>query len=603
MLIGKEGIYMCGIVGYLGQQDAKKIVLDGLKRLEYRGYDSAGMSLYDPKQNGFKLFKEKGRIAELEKQLTPMDAIAGIGHTRWATHGKVNRENAHPHISLDHRFTIVHNGVIDNHKALKRRYFPDHVFSSETDTEVIVELVALFAKQMPVLDAIRKTLKLLHGSYALLVIDHNTPETLYAAKHKSPLLMGQADHGMVIGSDMMALIGTAESYMALNDETFLRMSKDHVTIYDLDGEVVPYEMAPFKMDALASDKGEFPHYMLKEIYEQPTILRRIISKFFNEDGLININETLLNKIRGHKRIHILAAGTSMHAGLIGKVLFEQWTGLPTEVHIASEFAYQTPLLGDEPYFILISQSGETADLRACLLDLKRKKLPTLTITNVITSTLAREADDALEIFAGPEIAVASTKAYTAQIAVLSILAFALSHQTFDLKRELSDVAIAMEDFLDGCEGLETLVKETLIKDHCFYIGRGTDYHVSLEAALKLKEISYIHTEGFAAGELKHGTIALIEPGTPVIAIISNDKTAENTRSNLSEVQSRGASTLTITFESLHEPEDHIVLKNINPSLSPLLTVLPTQLIAYHAALILGHDIDKPRNLAKSVTVE
>lgn len=593
---------MCGIVGYLGLNDAKEIILNGLKRLEYRGYDSAGMSLYDGENKTFQLFKEKGRIVELEKSLTTMKAALGIGHTRWATHGKVNRENAHPHMSSDQRFSIVHNGVIDNHKALKTMYFDNHAFKSETDTEVIVELMALFAKQMPVPNAMRKTLKLLQGSYALLVIDHESPDTLYAAKHRSPLLLATADDGMIIGSDMMALIGTAERYMALEDETFLQMSKDDATIYDLDGTVLPYDMSVFDMDVLHTEKGNFPHYMLKEIYEQPTMLRGIISKFFN-GNTINISQMLLKSIKKHNRLHILAAGTSMHAGFIGKGLFEKLTGIPTEVHIASEFAYQMPILGDKPYFILISQSGETADLRACLLNLKKKQYPTLTITNVITSTLAREADDALEIFAGPEIAVASTKAYTAQIAVLSILAYALSCQTFALKRELSEVAIAMEQCLDNVDYIDDLVKQTLTKDHCFYIGRGNDYHVSLEAALKLKEISYIHTEGFAAGELKHGTIALIETDTPVIAIISNDKTAQNTRSNLAEVHSRGAKTLTIVFESLQEPGDEIVLKNVNPSLAPLLTVLPSQLIAYYAALNRGHDIDKPRNLAKSVTVE
>jgi len=593
---------MCGIVGYLGKDNAKEIVLNGLKRLEYRGYDSAGMSLFDESSHKFVNFKEKGRIKILEESLTLDHSSMGIGHTRWATHGRVNRENAHPHTSEDGRFTIVHNGVIDNHNKLKKLYFENHTFKSETDTEVICELIALYAQKMPSTDAIRKVLKMLHGSYALLVIDHDDPNTLYAAKFKSPLLIGKSDNGMVIGSDMMALVGTADNYLALDDETFLRVTKNNFTLYDLDGEVLPYQMSPLDIDDFSSEKGEFDHYMLKEIHEQPAVLRRIISKYFN-DTTIHIDDEIINTIKSHDRIHILAAGTSMHAGLIGKGLLESFSNIPTEVHIASEFAYQQPLLGEKPFFILISQSGETADLRACLVNLKKAQHKVLTITNVRTSTLAREADFALELHAGPEIAVASTKAYTAQIAVLSILAYALSNQSFDLKRELSETAQAMEHFLDKYEVMEKFAKDYLQKPNCFYIGRGSDYYVGLEAALKLKEISYIQTEGFAAGELKHGTIALIEEGTPVIAIISNDKTAENTRSNLSEVKSRGAKTLTITFESLKENGDEIVLDNINPSLSPLLTVIPTQLIAYYAALHRGHDIDKPRNLAKSVTVE
>ncbi len=593
---------MCGIVGYLGEGNARSIVLEGLKRLEYRGYDSAGMSLYDETEQYFNVYKEKGRIQALESIVDMERSPMGIGHTRWATHGKVNRENAHPHRSADGRFTVVHNGVIDNYSKLRDLYFDGHTFQSETDTEVVVELIAHYASKMPSQDAIRKVLKMLHGSYAMLVIDALEPGTLYAAKYKSPLLIGKSDQGIIIGSDMMALVGTADNYLPLDDETFVRITRKNFTQYDLDGEVLPYTMSKLEMDDFTSEKGEFDHYMLKEIHEQPAVLRRIISKYFNETH-VHIDERLLKTIRQHERIHILAAGTSMHAGMIGKELLESLAGIPCEVHIASEFAYQQPLLGDKPFFILISQSGETADLRACLLNLKKANHPSLTITNVRTSTLAREADHSLELHAGPEIAVASTKAYTAQIAVLAILAYSMSEQTFDLKRELSEVAQAMEHFLDRYESVETLTTNLLTKRNCFYIGRGSDYHVCLEAALKLKEISYIQTEGFAAGELKHGTIALIEEGTPVIAIISNDKTAENTRSNLSEVKSRGAHTLTITFESLSENGDEIVLDNINPSLAPLLTVIPTQLIAYYAALKRGHDIDKPRNLAKSVTVE
>jgi glucosamine--fructose-6-phosphate aminotransferase (isomerizing) len=576
--------------------------MNGLRRLEYRGYDSAGVSLYNPETETFELIKKKGRIATLEAALPLYETPIAIGHTRWATHGRVSEENAHPHTSSSGRFTIVHNGVIDNHLDLRKRYLKDVTFKSETDSEVIACLIEYFSSTMSTEASIRKTLSVLEGSYALLVMDSDDPWTMFGAKNKSPLLLGKGEKGMVIGSDMMALIDVADNYLALDDLTMVRMDKKNFTLYNLEGEVLPYALSELELDAFDSDKGEFDHFMMKEIHEQPAVLRRIIGEYFNETH-IRIDDALIESMASRDRIYILAAGTSMHAGLVGKNLIESLTDIPVEVHVASEFAYDPPKLTKNPQFILISQSGETADLRACLMNIKKENLPTLTITNVKTSTLAREADAYLQLFAGPEIAVASTKAYTAQIAVLAILAYALSAQTFDLKRELSEVAIAMEDFLSKSDTLEEDVKTLLTKRNAFYIGRGIDYKVCMEAALKLKEISYIQTEGFAAGELKHGTIALIEEDTPVIAIIANKKTSENTRSNLSEVESRGALTYTIALESVARDDDDVVLGNVSPLLSPLITVLPTQLIAYYAALHRNLDIDKPRNLAKSVTVE
>jgi len=593
---------MCGIVGYIGNDNARTIVMNGLRRLEYRGYDSAGVSLYNPETETFELIKKKGRIATLEAALPLYETPIAIGHTRWATHGRVSEENAHPHTSSSGRFTIVHNGVIDNHLDLRKRYLKDVTFKSETDSEVIACLIEYFSSTMSTEASIRKTLSVLEGSYALLVMDSDDPWTMFGAKNKSPLLLGKGEKGMVIGSDMMALIDVADNYLALDDLTMVRMDKKNFTLYNLEGEVLPYALSELELDAFDSDKGEFDHFMMKEIHEQPAVLRRIIGEYFNETH-IRIDDALIESMASRDRIYILAAGTSMHAGLVGKNLIESLTDIPVEVHVASEFAYDPPKLTKNPQFILISQSGETADLRACLMNIKKENLPTLTITNVKTSTLAREADAYLQLFAGPEIAVASTKAYTAQIAVLAILAYALSAQTFDLKRELSEVAIAMEDFLSKSDTLEEDVKTLLTKRNAFYIGRGIDYKVCMEAALKLKEISYIQTEGFAAGELKHGTIALIEEDTPVIAIIANKKTSENTRSNLSEVESRGALTYTIALESVARDDDDVVLGNVSPLLSPLITVLPTQLIAYYAALHRNLDIDKPRNLAKSVTVE
>ncbi|MBE0700479.1 MAG: glutamine--fructose-6-phosphate transaminase (isomerizing), partial [Acholeplasmataceae bacterium] len=533
---------MCGIVGFIGNKDAKEVILNGLTRLEYRGYDSAGISLFNSKYQAFDVFKDEGRVLKLiEATKKTLKSHIGIGHTRWATHGKVTKENAHPHYSQSKRFILVHNGVIENNETLRDQYLSDSIFYSQTDTEVIAQLIESFSSYLHVENAILTTLKLLEGSYALLVIDTTTPDIIYAAKNKSPLVVGKSDDGTTIASDLMALAGYSDTYFALDDKTFVVAYKNDVRVYNLNHELQKIKMQPVEIDATSSEKGAFEHYMLKEINEQPAIIRKISSQYFKE-GVIAISDDIRNAINTCDRIYILAAGTSMHAGLIGKVLFEKQINLPVEVHIASEFAYHMPLLTKKPFFLMISQSGETADLRACLVNLKAMGHQILTITNVKTSTLARESNYFLEIFAGPEIAVASTKAYVAQIAVLSILTYALSKKDFDLKHELSLVAIAIENFL-ASNDIVAYVHDKLKRRNCFYIGRGLDYYTCLEAALKLKEISYIQTEGFAAGELKHGTIALIEEGTPVIALVSDHHISANTRSNLNEVISRGANTM------------------------------------------------------------
>ncbi|MFP4286985.1 MAG: glutamine--fructose-6-phosphate transaminase (isomerizing) [Candidatus Izemoplasmataceae bacterium] len=594
---------MCGIVGYVGQKNAKDIILEGLTKLEYRGYDSAGLCLYDEAKGRFELYKDKGRVAHLKSLINGSTAShTGIGHTRWATHGKVNQENAHPHFSSSNRFMIVHNGVIENFNQLKEMYLKEHIFSSDTDTEVIVELIEQFSQALSVEEAITKTLKLLKGSYAILAVDQQDKNKLYAAKNKSPLLLGKGENDLLVASDLMAMVGYCESYLPLEDHTFLVINKEMVTLFDLDLNPLEIKLSVMDFEDNVSDLGIYPHYMLKEITEQPAVMRTIMSKYFKDNQVV-LDQNIKALLKGASRIHMLAAGTSMHAGYIGKTLFERLAKKPVEVHIASEFAYYPPVLGDDDVFILISQSGETADLRACLTYLKKHHYKTLTITNVKTSTLAREADHFLEIYAGPEIAVASTKAYTAQSALLSILAYSLDNHPFDLRLELTKLSNAMDTFLEHYESLKGYATEYLTKRNCFYIGRGMDYFVCLEAALKLKEISYIQTEGFAAGELKHGTIALIEENTPVIGIISEEKIALNTRSNLKEVESRGAHTLKIVTESLKEPGDQIILPDVHPLLRAILLVLPTQILAYYAALERGLDIDKPRNLAKSVTVE
>jgi len=591
---------MCGIVGYIGNNNAKTIVLNGLKRLEYRGYDSAGMSLLE--KGTYQTFKEKGRITNLERAISIDHASLAIGHTRWATHGKVSVANAHPHTSSSGRFIVVHNGVIDNHQSLKERYFKTHTFKSETDTEVLAELIDVFAENKDVDDAIRDVLSLIDGSYALLIADQENPGTLYAAKYKSPLLIGHGANGSVVGSDMVALIGESNTYMSLDDQTFVRVGNHEIQTFDLGGNPLKNHFIPFELDYEDAQKGAYPHYMLKEIHEQPAVIRRILQEYYGTAPSASIDPELLNHMR-HKRLYIVAAGTSMHAGLIGKVLIETLAKQPCEVHIASEFAHNPPFLDDNAFFIMISQSGETADLRAALLNIKQENQAVLTLSNVPTSTLARESDFSLSLHAGPEIAVASTKAYVAQLGVLAILANALGGEPLDMHTMLSDAAVSMEGMLEKADSLEAMPPRILTKRNAFYIGRGLDYGVALEAALKLKEISYIQTEGFAAGELKHGTLALIEDDTPVIAIITDKNVAANTRSNLSEVEARGAKTFTITTESLASDGDDVILRDVHPLLTPLISIIPTQLISYYAAKMLGNDIDKPRNLAKSVTVE
>ncbi len=594
---------MCGIVGYVGKKQAKEIVLNGLTKLEYRGYDSAGLSLFDQKVNRFEVFKETGRVNELKKALEDtLESSIAIGHTRWATHGKVTRDNAHPHVSKSGRFILVHNGVIENSDQLYQQYIPDYELKSETDTEIIAHLIETFSKQFTVDNAIVTTLKLLEGSYALLIIDKETPDIIYAAKHKSPLLIGLSEQGgTTIASDVLALAGYSDHYVPLTDHSFVVCEKDRARFFNFELELIKPDVYEVSSDILNSDKGLFDHYMLKEIEEQPAVIRQIIQTY-EKDGHISVDEVIVSDLKSSDRVYIIAAGTSMHAGMLGKRYIETLAGIPAEVHIASEFAYHLPLLSSKPYFILITQSGETADLRASLKAIEHLKRPVLTITNVKTSTLAREATYYLDVKAGPEIAVASTKAYVAQASVLLILAYALSNKQYPVKEVLSKLANNMEVFL-AHQKMDVIAKDFLDKRHAFFIGRGINYDLALEAALKLKEISYIQTEGFAAGELKHGTIALIEEGTPVFALISDAHMNHQTRSNLKEVDARGAKTCVITMRSLSKETDDVILEDVDALVAPLLLVLPTQLLSYYAALQRGFDIDKPRNLAKSVTVE
>ncbi|MFD2728469.1 glutamine--fructose-6-phosphate transaminase (isomerizing) [Enterococcus camelliae] len=603
---------MCGIVGVIGNSRAKEILLNGLDKLEYRGYDSAGIFLENDRESF--LVKSQGRIQQLKDKLTDdVQGTIGIGHTRWATHGVPSEANAHPHTSQSGRFVLVHNGVIENFDELKHTYLENDLFKGETDTEIVVHLIEHFAltEQLSALDALKKTLAVVKGSYAFGLIDTENPDAIYVAKNKSPLLIGLGDGFNVICSDAMAMLKETNRFVEINDGEIVVVYADHILIEDKNGQAV--ERKPFvtELDASDAEKGAYPFYMMKEIDEQPAVLRRLTQEYANVDGSFNFDADLLQELHKTDRIYIVACGTSYNAGWASKNALEAMMDIPVEVHLSSELGYHMPLLSKNPFFIFLTQSGETADSRQVLVKVNELGYPSLTITNVAGSTLSREAKYTVLLHAGPEIAVASTKAYTAQITVLNLLAKAYGDQkgiaaaqAFDVAHELGLTATAMEAVITEKEAIEAAVKSILATTrNAFYIGRGEDYYVAMEAALKLKEISYIQAEGFAAGELKHGTIALIEKGTPVFGLITDEVTGPHTRGNLKEVESRGAETFVISSEALAKVGDQLILADVHPHCRGLLTVVPTQLIAYYASLHRGYDVDKPRNLAKAVTVE
>ncbi|WP_226038557.1 glutamine--fructose-6-phosphate transaminase (isomerizing) [Aquibacillus saliphilus] len=600
---------MCGIVGYIGNNDTKEVLLDGLEKLEYRGYDSAGIATLNA--DGLHLSKVKGRIATLrEKVNNSVQSTMGIGHTRWATHGAPSEENAHPHQSASGRFTIVHNGVIENFYEIRDEVLSGISLKSETDTEIVVQLIeVLNNKYNNVAEAFRQTIALLKGSYAIALIDAQDQDTIYVAKNKSPLLVGLGDGFNLVASDAMATLKQTDRYLEIHDKEIVIVNRDYVEIQKLDGIAVEREPFTAEIDATDIEKGTYPHFMLKEIDEQPPVIRRIIQEYQDENDNIKLDPEVRQALLNTDRVYIIAAGTSYHAGLVGKQLIEKLANVPVEVHIASEFSYNMPLISEKPLFVFISQSGETADSRSVLVRIKELGHPALTITNVPGSTLSREANYTLHLHAGPEIAVASTKAYTAQIAVLAILAVDTAQAkgmnlSFDPLQELGIAASVMESLTDQKEEFEQLAKEYFQETrNAFYIGRGMDYFVVQEASLKLKEISYIQAEGFAGGELKHGTIALIEEGTPVIALSTQENVNYSIRGNVQEVAARGAKTCVISIKGLDQETDAFVLPHVHELLTPLVSVVPMQLLAYYAALHRECDVDKPRNLAKSVTVE
>ncbi|GEL06610.1 glutamine--fructose-6-phosphate transaminase (isomerizing) [Salisediminibacterium halotolerans] len=600
---------MCGIVGYAGTNDAKEILLQGLEKLEYRGYDSAGIAIAN--SEGVHVYKEKGRIASLRQAVDLNEtAQVGIGHTRWATHGAPSRINAHPHQSVTDRFTIVHNGVIENYSQLQKEHLSDLDLVSETDTEIIVQMIERFVtKGKSTGEAFREVLSQLKGSYATALIDQHDPETIYVGKNKSPLLVGISDGINVVASDAMSMIKLTDQFIELSDGEVVTLTRDDVMIQTLDGEPVHREPYTAELDPGDIEKGTYPHFMLKEIDEQPFVMRNIITKYQDDHDRIKLDEDIRQAVMDADRIYIVAAGTSYHAGLVGKQMIENIAEIPVETHVASEFLYNMPIVSENPLFIFLSQSGETADSRGVLVNVKEKGFKTLTVTNVPGSTLSREADFTLHTFAGPEIAVASTKAYTGQMAVLAILAVDTANalgkeMSFNPLQELAIVANAMEVLTDQKEKLEQVARDFLsVTRNAFFIGRAADYYVCLEGALKLKEISYIQAEGFAGGELKHGTIALIEDGTPVIGLATQEHVNLSIRGNMKETVARGASPCMISMEGLEDEGDAVVLPKVHTHLAPLVSVIPMQLIAYYAALHRECDVDKPRNLAKSVTVE
>lgn len=604
---------MCGIVGVVGNRNATDILMQGLEKLEYRGYDSAGIFVTNGKTSS--LVKSVGRIADLRAKIgIDVAGTAGIGHTRWATHGKSSESNAHPHTSQTGRFVLVHNGVIENYLDIKNTYLARHDLKGQTDTEIAVHLIGKFVEEenLSVLEAFKKALHIIEGSYAFALMDAEDADTVYVAKNKSPLLVGLGEGYNMVCSDAMAMIRETSEFMEIHDKELVIVTKDGVQVQDYDGNPVERESYTAELDLSDIGKGTYPYYMLKEIDEQPTVMRKLIQAYTDENDQVSVDPAIIKAVQEADRLYILAAGTSYHAGFATKRMLEELTDTPVELGISSEWGYRWPLLSKKPMFILISQSGETADSRQVLVKANAMGIPSLTVTNVPGSTLSREATNTMLLHAGPEIAVASTKAYTAQIATLAFLAKAVGDangnekaKTFDLVHELSIVAQAIEATLSEKDSIDEKVRVLLATTrNAFYIGRGQDYYVAMEASLKLKEISYIQCEGFAAGELKHGTISLIEDGTPVIALISSDEQlASHTRGNVSEVVARGANVLTVVEENVAKEGDDIVLMSVHPYLSPISMVVPTQLIAYFATLHRGLDVDKPRNLAKSVTVE
>lgn len=604
---------MCGIVGYIGDTKAKDVLINGLKRLEYRGYDSAGIAtLYKDK---ICCVKNKGRVAELEEMPTfeKINGNIGIAHTRWATHGKPSTKNSHPHLDNSKKFAVVHNGIIENHEDLRNMLIgKGYKFHSQTDTEVIPNLIDYYYKKYNnVLFAFQKTCEILEGSYAIELITTEIKDCILITKKSSPLVIGVTDDEKYISSDIPALLDKTKKFYLLEDDEIAVVKKGVVDFFDKDLNLIIKEVKEIDWEADSASKGDFEDFMLKEIFEQSKTIKDTIGYRLPQKGNAIVDEIKFTKeyLLGLKRIYIVACGTALHAGIVGKNLIEQLAKLPVEVEMASEFRYKNPILDDKTLAIFISQSGETADTLAAVRLAKENNAKTIAITNVMGSTITREAEHVLYTCAGPEIAVASTKAYTSQVVLLSIFAIHLAEildleLPENLKDEIKKLPNKVSEILDNIEEYQKLAKKFKNEKDMFFIGRGIDYAVAMEASLKLKEITYIHSESYASGELKHGPIALIEDKTKMICIMTDPDLVEKSMSNVQEVISRGAEVILLTNQSISKEDYKIIeIPETNKLISPVLSIIPLQLLSYYVAKEKNLDVDKPRNLAKSVTVE
>jgi len=614
---------MCGIVGYVGNKKASPILIDGLLRLEYRGYDSAGISTIE---NGeISNIKDKGRVNNLNSipEINHVTGTIGIAHTRWATHGKPAKNNSHPHLDNSKTFSVVHNGIIENYKELRDFLISKgYTFYSETDTETIPNLIHYYYSKdeknddAKFLRAVKTACDDLKGSYAIEVISYLYPDKMIVVRHDSPLVIGKGTDENYIASDIPAILSYTKDFYILNDNEYVEIYRDHIDFYDSDLNKIEKEIKNISWDATAAEKNGFDHYMLKEIHEQSHTVRETIGSRLNPDTPCNFDDINFSKeyLESLNKIYIVACGTAMHAGLANKYLIEGLCKIPVEVDIASEFRYRNPLIDDKTLVILISQSGETADTIAALKLARNAGAKTLAISNVIGSSITREADISIYTHAGPEIAVASTKAYTSQVVLLSLLGiyFAETLNRCDtsvinnVKKDILELPSKINEVLDESviNSIKKFAKEIYKVDDVYFLGRGIDYTVCLEGSLKLKEISYIHSDAYASGELKHGPIALIDTDVPVIGVLTDESLVEKSISNLQEVITRGANVLAITNQNLNTNNFNIIkIPETNKLISTMLSVIPLQLLAYYVALEKGLDIDKPRNLAKSVTVE
>ena len=606
---------MCGIVGYVGGLNCQDVLMEGLSKLEYRGYDSAGVALHMGRD--ITVVKAKGRLAVLKEKLEEENlpvCHCGIGHTRWATHGVPSDVNSHPHSTP--RVSIVHNGIIENYGKLKEDLIKKgYTFVSETDTEVLVKLIDSCYTGDP-LSALTKALSMVRGSYGLAVLFKDFPDIVYAARRESPLIVGYGEGQNFVASDVPALLKYTREYSVLDEGDIVKLSREKIEFFNEFGSPIEKQRLTADWDLEAAEKGGYPHFMLKEIHEQPDAIQKTVSPRV-QDGLPDLripelNDAALAKINA---VHLVACGTAMHAGMVGKMAIEKLARVQADTDIASEFRYRDPILHPDDLVIIISQSGETSDTKAALELAKKRGCKVLAIVNVVGSSIARAADYVLYTYAGPEIAVASTKAYMVQLSVLYLFALRLAMAKGKLEEaearrltaKLLETSTQIKAMLDSCENIKFLASKYMNASDLFFMGRGFDYALSLEASLKLKEISYVHSEAYAAGELKHGTISLIEEGTPVIALATQKDIYEKTISNVKETKSRGANTLLFTTENQPVPDgvaDHVVrLPEFEELFMPMLLIVPLQLFAYYMSVLRGCDVDKPRNLAKSVTVE